>query len=168
MVASDCCNSANRHFLERSRFPWSKIHFTTPRLLPAGRKSRKDTGLPGSSGKTPPSATARAVSSSSPTTLLCPLLPPASRATTSCPVKPPAGRAIRSAERAFPRGDRTVLRTILCKLNLGHHWAAEADGTGSFRRVCVHCGKYDSHGSRWSGHLAGGDRPSRPDWGSYS
>jgi hypothetical protein len=55
-----------------------------------------------------------------------------------------------------------MLKALLCKLNLGHHWVAETDKEGNFRRRCNACGKYD-HRPKWSGHLARGDRPPNPD-----
>jgi hypothetical protein len=52
-----------------------------------------------------------------------------------------------------------MLKTLLCKTNLGHHWVAEADGDGNFTRHCVYCGKVDPHGARWSERLSDRDRP---------
>jgi Prophage protein (DUF1660) len=52
-----------------------------------------------------------------------------------------------------------MLKTLLCKLNLGHHWLAAADPDGSLRRHCTRCGKYDRRGAKWFRRLAKGDRP---------
>lgn len=49
--------------------------------------------------------------------------------------------------------DNPMLKTLLCKTNLGHHWVAEADSDGNFKRHCVNCGKVDRHGARWSERL---------------
>lgn len=57
-----------------------------------------------------------------------------------------------------------MIRALLCRLNIGHHWLAETNSNGDFRRRCIRCGKYDPHSARWSGHLSAGDRPGNP-WG---
>ena len=57
-----------------------------------------------------------------------------------------------------------MLNTVLCKLNLGHHWVTEKDQDGTFRKHCSRCGKYDRRTATWTGHLAPGDRP--PQHGS--
>jgi len=54
-----------------------------------------------------------------------------------------------------------MLKTVLCKTNLGHHWVAEADSDGNFTRHCVNCGKVDRHGARWSERLTDRDHPTR-------
>lgn len=53
-----------------------------------------------------------------------------------------------------------MLTTLLCTLNLGHHWVAQSDADGTLLRHCTKCGKYDRRGARWSRRLATGDRPS--------
>lgn len=52
-----------------------------------------------------------------------------------------------------------MLRALLCRLNVGHHWLAERVPDGGFRRRCTRCGKYDRRTASWSGHLAAGDHP---------
>jgi hypothetical protein len=55
-----------------------------------------------------------------------------------------------------------MLRKLLCTLNVGHHWLAETDQDGTLRRHCIHCGKYDHSGARWSGRRVAGDYPAEP------
>ena len=52
-----------------------------------------------------------------------------------------------------------MLNTLLCKVNLGHHWLAQADPDGTLLRRCARCGKYDRRGAKWFRRLAAGDRP---------
>jgi hypothetical protein len=59
-----------------------------------------------------------------------------------------------------------MLKTLLCKMNLGHHWVGETDKDGNFRRKCRNCGKYDRR-AKWSGHLADGDHPVHPNSRTY-
>jgi hypothetical protein len=56
-----------------------------------------------------------------------------------------------------------MLKILLCKINLGHHWVAESDRDGNFSRYCLNCGKVDRHGARWSQRLSAGDHPTRAD-----
>jgi hypothetical protein len=59
-----------------------------------------------------------------------------------------------------------MLKTLLCKISLGHHWVAESDSDGNFSRHCVNCGKADRHGARWAERLSARDYPlhdARPD-----
>ncbi|MCU1515536.1 MAG: hypothetical protein JWQ75_257 [Pseudarthrobacter sp.] len=56
-----------------------------------------------------------------------------------------------------------MLKTLLCKLNLGHHWVAEADQEGKFRRRCRNCGKYARHGVGRSRDSAADDHPGHSD-----
>ncbi|MFJ6155784.1 hypothetical protein ACIQF8_07375 [Pseudarthrobacter sp. NPDC092184] len=56
-----------------------------------------------------------------------------------------------------------MLKTLLCKINLGHHWVAEADRDGNFTRHCVKCGKVDRHAG-WSEHLSDRDRPTHSNF----
>ncbi|NQD90081.1 hypothetical protein HP499_20035 [Paenarthrobacter sp. CM16] len=37
-----------------------------------------------------------------------------------------------------------MLRKLMCKLNLGHHWHVESTEDGSRYRRCTRCGKYDN------------------------
>jgi hypothetical protein len=50
----------------------------------------------------------------------------------------------------------------LCRLNVGHHWLAERQPDGGYRRRCTRCGKYDRRSQDWSGHLDARDRPGNP------
>lgn len=52
-----------------------------------------------------------------------------------------------------------MFQTLLCRLGVGHHWLAEMDKNGGYRRRCVKCGKYDRRSASWSGHLAQNDHP---------
>ena len=56
--------------------------------------------------------------------------------------------------------DRLMLKTLLCKVNLGHHWLAETDPDGNFVRRCTNCGKLDRHGGGRSGRPAYDGPPS--------
>lgn len=56
-----------------------------------------------------------------------------------------------------------MLTTLLCKLNLGHHWLAQAGPDGTLLRHCTKCEKYDRRGGRWLRRLAAGDRPTEGD-----
>ena len=56
-----------------------------------------------------------------------------------------------------------MLTTLLCKLNLGHHWLAQADPEGTLLRHCTKCGKYDRRGAKWFRRLAKSDRPAEGD-----
>ncbi len=56
-----------------------------------------------------------------------------------------------------------MLRALLCRLNLGHHWVAEPDPDGGFRRRCRNCGKYAHHGVRRSSGPAADDHPGHSD-----
>jgi hypothetical protein len=56
-----------------------------------------------------------------------------------------------------------MIQALLCRLNIGHHWLAETDSDGGFRRHCTKCGKYDPS-AKWSGHLSAQDRPGNR-WG---
>lgn len=56
-----------------------------------------------------------------------------------------------------------MIQILLCRLNIGHHWLAEADSDGGVRRRCTKCGRYDQS-ARWSGHLSARDRPGNK-WG---
>lgn len=58
-----------------------------------------------------------------------------------------------------------MLKALLCKINLGHHWLAQEDNDGNFSRHCVNCGKVDRHGAMWSERLSDRDHPhaTRPD-----
>jgi hypothetical protein len=40
--------------------------------------------------------------------------------------------------------ESVMLRKLMCKLNLGHHWHVESTEDGSRYRRCTRCGKYDS------------------------
>ena len=60
-----------------------------------------------------------------------------------------------------------MLNTLLCKLNLGHHWLTEAGQNENFRRRCTKCGKLDRRTPTWSGHLAEGDRHPHQDSRKY-
>ena len=57
-----------------------------------------------------------------------------------------------------------MLRALMCRLNLGHHWLADldTDTDGGFRRHCVRCGKVDPHMARRAGPLAERDHPGGP------
>jgi hypothetical protein len=57
-----------------------------------------------------------------------------------------------------------MLKTLLCKTNLGHHWVAEADRDGNFTRHCAYCGKVDPHGARWSERLSQRDHPTHSNY----
>ena len=57
-----------------------------------------------------------------------------------------------------------MLKALLRKINLGHHWVAEADRDGTFTRHCVKCGKVDPHAARWSERLSDRDRPTRSNF----
>lgn len=63
--------------------------------------------------------------------------------------------------------DFIMLKSLLCKLNLGHHWLLEEEPKGTFRRRCTRCGKYDQRTQTWSGHLDSGDRPPQHDSRKY-
>lgn len=54
-----------------------------------------------------------------------------------------------------------MLRTLLCRLNLGHHWMADVDTDADvgFRRYCVRCGKVDPHIARRASYRAERDHP---------
>ncbi|MDQ0691519.1 hypothetical protein [Arthrobacter sp. W4I7] len=52
-----------------------------------------------------------------------------------------------------------MLKTLLCKINVGHHWVAAADPDGNFNRHCVNCGKVDAHVARWPDRLSARDHP---------
>ena len=52
-----------------------------------------------------------------------------------------------------------MLTTLLCRVNLGHHWAALSGPDGTLLRHCTKCGKHDRLGARWHRRLAAGDRP---------
>lgn len=54
-----------------------------------------------------------------------------------------------------------MIKRLLCRVNLGHHWLAEADAEGNFRRRCRNCGKYARRGAR----MGKGSRPADPDSG---
>lgn len=55
-----------------------------------------------------------------------------------------------------------MIRALMCRLNVGHHWLVERTPDGGFRRRCTKCGKYGRRSQRWSGHLEAGDRPRNP------
>lgn len=57
-----------------------------------------------------------------------------------------------------------MIRALLCRLNIRHHWLAETIPVGGFRRRCTNCGKYDPQGSKWPKYLSAGDRPGNT-WG---
>jgi hypothetical protein len=57
-----------------------------------------------------------------------------------------------------------MFKTLLCKINLAHHWLATEVQDGSFRRRCARCGKYDRHIKTLSGR--GGD-PANPGGGGF-
>ena len=65
-----------------------------------------------------------------------------------------------------PRKDVTMIRQLLCRWGIGHHWLAQMND-GEFRRRCIHCGKEDFHSARWSGRLASGDHPEDPHTRDY-
>ena len=50
--------------------------------------------------------------------------------------------------------DALMLNTLLCKVNLGHHWLAETDQDGKFARHCTKCGKVDRRAVTRSGRRA--------------
>ncbi len=52
-----------------------------------------------------------------------------------------------------------MLTTLLCRLNLGHHWLAQAGPDGALFRHCTKCGKYDRRGAKRFRRLAKNDRP---------
>jgi hypothetical protein len=52
-----------------------------------------------------------------------------------------------------------MVRALLCRLNIGHHWLAETTSDGWFRRRCIKCGRYDRHNAKWPRHLSADDRP---------
>ena len=56
-----------------------------------------------------------------------------------------------------------MLITLLCKVNLGHHWLAQSDSDGALLRHCTKCGKYDRRGAKWFRRLAKADRPAEGD-----
>jgi hypothetical protein len=50
-----------------------------------------------------------------------------------------------------------MLKALLCRVNLGHHWLADTDQDGNFRRRCTRCGKVDRRVAKWPGlHAPGG------------
>lgn len=57
-----------------------------------------------------------------------------------------------------------MIRALLCRLNIGHHWLAETNSEGGFRRRCSRCGGYHRHNAKWPRYLSGGDRPGNT-WG---
>jgi hypothetical protein len=61
-----------------------------------------------------------------------------------------------------------MFQTLLCRLNVGHHWQTVEDPKGTFRRRCTLCGKADRRVDTWSGHLAQGDRPPEHDSRKYN
>jgi len=60
-----------------------------------------------------------------------------------------------------------MLRKLLCTLNVGHHWLAEADADGNFRRRCIHCGKYYRRSATVGGRVRSGSHPPDPNDGMH-
>ena len=60
-----------------------------------------------------------------------------------------------------------MLKKLLCKVNLGHHWLTVEEPKGTFRRHCTYCGKIARRADTWSGHLDHGDRPPEHDSRKY-
>jgi hypothetical protein len=54
-----------------------------------------------------------------------------------------------------------MFKTLLCRLNLAHHWLATEVQDGYFRRRCTKCGKYESHRKTVSRGIGSGD-PANP------
>lgn len=52
-----------------------------------------------------------------------------------------------------------MLKTLLCRTNLGHHRVAEADRDVNVTRHCVYCGKVDPRGTRRPERLFDSDHP---------
>jgi hypothetical protein len=57
-----------------------------------------------------------------------------------------------------------MIRALLCRLNIGHHWLAETDSEGWPGRRCSNCGRYDRHHAKWPKYLSAADRPGKT-WG---
>lgn len=60
-----------------------------------------------------------------------------------------------------------MFKTLLCRMNLAHHWLATEVQDGHFRRRCTKCGKYDRHSKTVSGRIGSGD-PANPRDGGLS
>jgi hypothetical protein len=50
-----------------------------------------------------------------------------------------------------------MFKTLLCRMNLAHHWLATEVQDGYFRRRCMKCGKYDPHSKALSERIGSGN-----------
>jgi hypothetical protein len=50
-----------------------------------------------------------------------------------------------------------MFKTLLCRMNLGHHWMATEVQDGDFRKRCTKCGKYGRPIKTVSGDVGSGD-----------
>lgn len=50
--------------------------------------------------------------------------------------------------------EAVMLRSFLCRLNLGHDWHVETTEDGQRYRRCQRCGKYEDRGSKGPGDWA--------------
>lgn len=58
-----------------------------------------------------------------------------------------------------------MFKTLLCRMNLAHHWLATEVQDGYFRRRCTKCGRYDRHSRMVPGRIGRGGLENPGDGG---